>query len=180
MATDPVQNAAPNSGLLRLLDGVEGGLSAFEKGVAALSMLVILLGIVVMVVARVTNLPLPATGELAIVAMSPLTFIGGAFCTYMHRHITIDAVEALGSPAVRRVVRVLASMAMALFAGLYSWLAFSFFEYVWSSGERLIDMGTPVWIPVVCIVLGSVLMMVHSALDVVRLTLGLPRTGAMS
>lgn len=180
MATDAAQNAAPKSGLLCLLDSVEGRLGAFEKGISALSMLVILLGIVVTVVARIGNLPLPATGELAIVAMAPLTFIGGAFCTYMHRHITIDAVDAFGSPAIKRLVRVLASTAMAVFAGLYCWLAFSFLRYVWSSGERLIDMGTPVWIPVSCIVLGSALITVHAALDVVRLTLGLPRTGAAS
>ena len=180
MATDHVKQAAPYPGLLRLLDGVEGFLAAIERRVAALSMLVIMLGITLTIITRVVWLPLPSTGEIAVVAMAPLTFVGGAFCSYMHRHITIDAVDVFGPPNVQRVIRFLSSLAMAGFAGMYCWLTLSFLEYVWSSGERLIDLGTPVWVPVSCIVLGSFLMLVHAVLDMVRIALGLPRTEAGS
>ncbi|UJQ95087.1 TRAP transporter small permease [Mariluticola halotolerans] len=179
MVNNTTKQAAPYPALLRLLDGIEGTLAVIEKRVAAISMFVILIGISITILTRVINLPIPSMGEIAIVAMAPLAFIGGAFCSYMHRHITIDAVDAFGPPRVRRAIRILAALSMMVFAGTYCWLTLSFFQYVWSSGERLIDLGTPVWIPVGCIVLGAFLMMLHASLDVLRMVLGLPRTGGM-
>ncbi|GAB5429452.1 MAG: hypothetical protein Devi2KO_29110 [Devosia indica] len=168
---------ANNRHLLVALNAFEGGLAAFEKRAAALSLLVILVGVVVTIVTRIVNLPLPSTNELAIVAMAPLTFIGAAFASYMHQHITIDIIDAVANAPVRRISATLASLGMCVFAGTYGWLALSLFQYAWSSGESLIDLNTPVWIPVGCIVLGAFLILVHSALDVLRLVLGLPRTG---
>lgn len=164
---------------LAVLDAFEGGLSAFEKRAAALALVAILIGVGLTIITRAIRLPIPSTGELAIVAMAPLTFIGAAFASYMHQHITIDIIDAVANAPIRRLAAILASLSMCVFAGTYSWLALAFFQYVWSSGERLIDLGIPVWIPVGCIVIGSVLMLVHSSLDVLRLVLGLPRTGKM-
>ncbi|ODT66277.1 MAG: hypothetical protein ABS75_27830 [Pelagibacterium sp. SCN 63-23] len=176
MSSSQTIPAAPK-GPLALLDTIEGFLAALEKRAAALSLLVILVGVGLTIATRAIRLPIPSTAELAIVAMAPLTFIGAAFASYMHQHITIDIIDALGNAAVRRIAAILASLSMAAFAGTYCWLALSLFQYVWSSGERLIDLNTPVWIPVGCIVAGSFLMLVHSALDILRLVLGLPRTG---
>ena len=153
-------------------------LAAVEKRVAALSMAVILVAIFVTVVARVAELPLPSYGELAIVAMAPLTFIGSAYCSFMHRHITIDVVDTFGSPRVQRLVRLAASAAMAGFAATYGWLTLSLLRYAIESGESLIDLGTPVWIPVSGVVIGAGLMFVHAVLDVLRLALGMPHTAA--
>jgi len=169
---------ANNRPLLVALNAFEGGLAAFEKRAAAFSLLVILLGVGLTIITRIVNLPLPSTNELAIVAMAPLTFIGAAFASYMHQHITIDIIDAIANAPIRRIAAILASLSMCVFAGTYGWLALSLFEYAWSSGERLIDLNIPVWIPVGCIVLGAFLMLVHSALDVLRLVLGWPRTGA--
>lgn len=164
---------------LAVLDALEGGLAAFEKRAAALSLLAILVGVGLSVVTRVVKLPIPSTNELAIVAMAPLTFVGAAFASYMHQHITIDIIDAIANAPIRRLAAILASLSMCAFAGTYGWLALALFQYAWNSGERLIDLNIPVWIPVGCIVAGSLLMLVHSSLDVLRLVLGLPRTGAM-
>ncbi len=176
MASDRDSTVAP-SGLLTVLNTFEGGLAALEKRVAALSICAILIGVGLSIVTRVISLPLPSTNELAVVAMAPLTFIGAAFASYMHQHITIDIIDAIASRPIRRVAAILASLSMCIFAGTYGWLALSLLQYAWTSGERLIDLGIPVWIPVGAIVLGSGLMLLHAALDVLRLVLGLPRTG---
>lgn len=164
-------------GPLALLDTIEGALAAVEKRAAALSLVIILVGVGITIVTRAIRLPIPSTAELAVVAMAPLTFVGAAFASYMHQHITIDIVDAVASAPVRRFAAIVASLSMAAFAGVYCWLTLSLFQYVWNSGERLIDLNTPVWIPVGCIVVGAFLMLVHSALDVLRLVLGLRRTG---
>lgn len=177
MASNRTRTAAPSPGPSTLLDRIDLVLGAVEKRIAALSMLIILLGVFVAILARAAQLPLPNTGELAIVAMAPLTFIGGAFCSAVHQHINVDAVDAFGSRVTRRLARMAASLAMGVFAWIYGWLAFSFFQYAWNSGERLIDLGTPLWIPVGCIVIGSALMAFHSALDVIRQALGATRPG---
>lgn len=177
MTSNQPRMAAPSSGPSNLLDRIDLALGAVEKRIAALSMLAILLGVFVAILARMARLPLPNTGELAIVAMAPLTFIGGAFCSAMHQHINVDVVDAFGSRGMRRLARMAASLAMTLFAWMYGWMSFSFFQYAWSSGERLIDLGTPLWIPVGCIVVGAALMTFHSAIDVVRQAIGSPRPG---
>lgn len=178
MGTDPARETkASRSRLQGPLDSVERILAALEKRIAALSMAIIMIAIAVTVIVRVAELPLPSYGELAIVAMAPLTFIGGAYCTYMHRHITIDVVDAFGSARVQRALRFAASLAMAGFAATYAWLTLSLLEYSWTSGESLIDLNTPVWIPLLCIVVGAGLMFLHAALDLLRLLLFLPRTG---
>ena len=159
------------------LDRVEGLLAGIEKRVTAISLLVIMIAITATILVRLLGLSLPSFGEYALVAMSPLTFVGAAFCSYMHRHITIDVVNQFGNPLLRTLTRIAASLAMAGFAATFCWISWRLFSHAFSSGESLIDLGTPVWMPVACIVLGSALMFVHAALDVLRLCLGMPCTG---
>ena len=167
------------SGLRPCLDRVEGLLAGVEKRIAAVSSLVIVAAIAMTILVRVAGLPLPSFGEYALVAMSPLTFVGAAFCSYMHRHITIDIVSQFGNGTFQRLARIAASVAMAAFAAIFTWISWKLFLHAFSSGESLIDLGTPVWIPVGFIVLGSVLMFLHATLDVLRLCLGAPQTGAV-
>jgi len=161
----------------KLLDNIEYLLGGFEKRVAALSLVVIMIAIIAGVAVRFFGLPLPSYGEIAIVAMSPLTFIGAALCSYLHQHITIDVVDLIKSKILVKFVRISASLAMASFAGYFTWLSWGFFSYARMSGERLIDMGTPLWIPMICIVIGSGLMLIHAVIDIVRLSFGIKRTG---
>ena len=54
------------------------------------------------------------------------------------------------------------------FAGVYAWIGLLFFLDVRQSGERMLDMGTPVWVPVFFLLAGMVLMLVHAAIELWR------------
>lgn len=153
-----------------LLTGTSAALAALEKRVAALSMAVIVVAIGVTVLTRLLNLPLPSLGEIAIVAMSPLTFVGGAYCSHLHQHLSIDIVDTMPDGPLKTLIHMAAALSMAGFAGTFAWLAWNLFSYAWASGERLIDLGTPIWIPTGFIFLGSALMCVHAVIDILGLS----------
>ena len=153
------------SPFVRFLRALSRVLGAFEKQVAALSMIVIMVAIAATIVVRLFNLPLPSLGEIAVVAMSPLTFIGGALCSHLHQHITIDVVELMPNDLLKTLLRGLSALSMAVFGGIFAWLAWDLYSYAVASGERLIDLGTPIWIPTGCMVIGAALICIHSIID---------------
>ncbi len=63
------------------LDAFEYRVFRLERWICVLSLVVMLLTVSVSVAVRYFNLGLPNVAEWAIVAMSPLTFIGAAMCT---------------------------------------------------------------------------------------------------
>jgi TRAP-type C4-dicarboxylate transport system permease small subunit len=153
------------SPFVRFLRASSSVLGAFEKQVAALSMIVIMFAIAATIVVRLFNLPLPSLGEIAVVAMSPLTFIGGALCSHLHQHITIDVVELMPNSVFKTLLRGLSALSMAVFGGIFTWLAWNLFNYAYETGEQLIDLGTPIWIPTGCMVIGAALICIHSIID---------------
>lgn len=153
------------SPFVRFLRSSSNVLGAFEKQVAALSMIVIMIAIAATIIVRLFNLPIPSLGEIAVVAMSPLTFIGGALCSHLHQHITIDVVELMPNNLFKTLLRGLSALSMAVFGGIFAVLAWNLFRYAFESGERLIDLGTPIWIPTGCMVIGAALICVHSIID---------------
>jgi len=124
-----------------------------------------MIAIAATIVVRLFNLPLPSLGEIAVVAMSPLTFIGGALCSHLHQHITIDVVGLMPNSVFKTLLRGLAALSMATFGGIFFWLSWNLFRYAVESGERLIDLGTPIWIPTGCMVLGAALICIHAIID---------------
>lgn len=77
-------------GLLDRLMAVEKAIAGIEIWVVIAALAVIILAVLVSVLIRSFALALPDTGEIAIVAMSPLTFVGGrcaAICTCICRAI---------------------------------------------------------------------------------------------
>lgn len=169
---DPETHDPGRRTVLGVLMRIELLLGRTESLVASAALAVAVLAIGTSVVVRAFALPLPDTGEWAIVAMSPLTFVGAALCSHLHRHLTADIVEAL-PPG--RLLRLLEGIAAALFVvfGLYFVaLAADLFGYALNSRERLIDLGTPIAIPVGFMLAGAVLMTFHAVLDVIRACTG--------
>ena len=152
----------------RGLDGLEYRLFRIERWICVLSLLVMLLTVSISVAVRYFNLGLPNVAEWAIVAMSPLTFVGAAMCSYAQSHIAVDVVKLLPNAAVRRAARGLVALCVLAFAGVYAWIGMLFFGDVHQSGERLLDMGTPVYVPVFFVMLGMLLMMLHAGIELWR------------
>lgn len=156
------------------LDAAERRLFRLERGLCSTAMLVMLLAVALSVVVRFFNLGLPNVAEWAIVAMSPLTFVGAAMCTYLQEHIAVDVVKLVRSEASRRVVRGAVALSLLVFSGVYAWIGCTFFVESLSSGETMLDMGTPVAVPVFFLFLGMVLMLLHGALEMWRVLCGRP------
>ena len=143
-------------------------LARMENMVVITAMVVAIAAVAMSVAIRTFNLPIADTGEWAMVAMSPLTFIGGALCSHLHRHLTADIVEMLPPGLLRRSLDAIAAILCLVFGLFFIVLAWDLFDYAWSSGERLIDRDTPVAIPAGFVLAGVVLMTFHSMLDIWR------------
>lgn len=161
-----MSNAAPAHA--RGLDGFEYRVFRIERWICVASLLVMLVTVSVSVAVRYFNLGLPNVAEWAIVAMSPLTFVGAAMCTYAQSHIAVDVLKLLPQSAIRRAARGAVALCLLSFAGVYAWIGMLFFIDLRQSGERMLDMGTPVYVPVFFLMLGMLLMLLHAAIELWR------------
>jgi len=155
-------------------DACEAWLYAAEKLVCVLCLAVMLFAVAGGVVIRFWGLPLPNISEWALVAMSPLTFVGAALCTRVQAHIAVDVIKQVPWAGVQRAARLLVALCMVVFSVVYSWLGWTLFEDTLLTGEKLLDMGTPLAVPVFFLLLGMVCMAIHSVLECWRAVRGLP------
>lgn len=139
-----------------------------EKWICIVSLVAMLVGISFSVAVRYFNLHLPDTGEIAIFAMAPLTFVGAAMCTYTGTHIAVDVIQQVQSAWLRRVGRLAAALAMIVFGAVYFHTSLSFFQAALSSGERGLDLGMPVSIPAFFFPLGMALVVLHAVAELIR------------
>lgn len=146
----------------------------FEKWICIVSLVAMLVGICFSVVVRYFNLHMPDTGEIAILAMAPLTFVGAAMCTYTGTHIAVDIIHQVKSPWVRTIGRVATAIAMIIFGAVYFRTALEFFQTSLSSGERGLDLGTPIAIPTFFFPLGMALVVFHSVAELIRVATNEP------
>ena len=151
---------------------IEKAVAHGESFIAVSSWVVAAICVFGSVIIRLFSLPIPDTGEFALVAMSPLTFVGAALCSHLHKHLTADIVEMLPRGRVLQFLEAVSALLFILFGAFLSLLAFNLLEYALESGERLIDFGTPIAVPVLFITIGAVLMVFHAALDFLRACLG--------
>lgn len=146
----------------------ENRLYSLENFLCSISLLVMLATVAFGVCIRFFDLPIPNVAEWGIVAMSPLTFVGSAMCSRMQMHISVDFIEQAPSELVKRAAHLMVAILMLIFSAIYAWLGWSLFEDAILTGERLLDMGTPLYVPVCFFFVGMVLMAIHSVLDLAR------------
>lgn len=161
----------------RWLFSVERQAFRIEKWIYIVSLVAMLVGICVSVAVRYFNLHLPDTGEIAIFAMAPLTFVGAAMCTYTGTHIAVDVIHQVRNAWVRRVGRLAAALAMIVFGAVYFYTAQEFFRAALSSGERGLELGTPVAVPTFFFPLGMALVVLHAVAELIRAAANEPPVG---
>lgn len=142
---------------------IEDRLYTVEKSICAISLLVMLLAVSFGVVIRFLHLPIANVGEWAVVAMSPLTFVGAAMCSRMGQHISVDFIEQTKSILIKRMAHITVALLMLVFSGIYAWLGWILLLDVIETGEKLLDMGTPLYVPIFFLFSGMILMLIHSA-----------------
>lgn len=148
-----------------------------EKWICIASLVAMLVAVCVSVATRFFNLPIPDTGEIAILAMAPLTFVGAAMCSYTGTHIAVDIIQHVDNAHVRRLGRVVVALAMIVFGTVYFRTSLDFFRTALTSGERGLELGTPIAIPTFFFPLGMALVLLHSVAELVRAAANEPATG---
>jgi TRAP-type C4-dicarboxylate transport system permease small subunit len=159
-------------GLLDRLMAVEKAIAGIEIWVVIAALAVIILAVLVSVLIRSFALALPDTGEIAIVAMSPLTFVGGALCSHLHLHLSGDLLANLPEGRLKRGLDAVVAFLTGLFGLFFVVLAWDLFAYAFETRETLIDFGTPVALPVGFMLCGAVLIVFHAGLDIWRALAG--------
>ena len=159
-----------------LVFGLERRAFRFEKWICVASLAVMLVAVGITVLVRYFNLPLPGTGELATFAMAPLTFVGAAMCSYTGTHIAVDVIKHMRGDTLKRAARLLVALAMLVFALTYLVSGWYFFTSALTSGEKGLDMGIPVAIPVFFLPLGMALVLLHALAKLLRVFVNKPST----
>lgn len=157
-----------------IIQRLEQRLYGLEKTICSISLLVMLFAVAFGVCIRFFNLPIPNVAEWAIVAMSPLTFVGTAMCERMRSHISVDMIDQARSPWVRKLAHLVVALLMIVFSFLYAWLGWILLADVAETGERLLDMGTPLTIPIFFLFSGMLLLSIHCLCELARLAGLLP------
>jgi TRAP-type C4-dicarboxylate transport system permease small subunit len=160
-----------------LLLSVERRAFLGEKWICIASLVAMLVAVCISVAIRSFNLPFPDTGEIAIFAMAPLTFVGAAMCSYTGTHIAVDIIQHVDNHQVRRLGRVIVAVAMLVFGVVYFRTALEFFQTSFTSGERGLELGTPVAIPTFFFPLGMALLLLHSVAELLRAAADEPVAG---
>lgn len=157
---------------LGTLGRVEAAVYLAEKLLCSVALAVMAVAIAMTVVVRNLNLGLPNLGELGLAAMVPLTLVGGALCTCRGSHVTVDLVRH----SAFRPVRVFAELAVIsttlVFAYFYMRSGVYLFEEFFATGDKLLDLGTPLWMLAACFPLGMGLMIFHAATRLLYLIAG--------
>jgi len=170
MTLNPPHLAAPHV-WFRRMQSVERRIVTAEKAVCALAMLVMALATVVSVVVRNLGLALPNYSEIGLAALAPLTLIGGALCTYLGSHISVEIVHAAGGPRLRRVASVITALGVLSFCAIYfrsGWIIMQEFRI---TGDKLLDLGTPLWPLAALFPLGMVLMAFHVIMQMIAMVI---------
>lgn len=157
-----------------LVFSIERRAFQIEKWICIALLVAMLLAVTITVLVRYFNLPLPGTGELATFAMAPLTFVGAAMCSYTGTHIAVDVIKHMPGDTLKKAARLLVSAAMIVFALTYLYTGWYFFINALSSGERGLDMGIPVAIPVFFLPLGMTLVLLHALAELLRVLANTP------
>jgi TRAP-type C4-dicarboxylate transport system permease small subunit len=139
-----------------------------EKMICIAALAVMLVAISTSVLVRYFNLPMPNLSEWGIVAMAPLTFIGMAMCSYTGTHIAVDVIKSVKSAQIQRAARFATGLASVIFATVYLYSGWIFFDGMLESGEKMMDMGTPVAFPLFFLPAGMALVLFHAVLELWR------------
>jgi TRAP-type C4-dicarboxylate transport system permease small subunit len=151
--------------VINLLERLENGIARFEKWIINIAFVVMLVAIFLQVCFRFVGLPLMGTVDIGLLCICVLTFIGFGLAVYTKDHITIEATDLLRSPKLRKGVHFLSVIFMLVFCMVFLALIYPFFMYTVESGEKTIELGIPLVLPIGALLVGVVLAILHSAIQ---------------
>jgi TRAP-type C4-dicarboxylate transport system permease small subunit len=139
-----------------------------ERGIAKLELIAIGVALALIfatvsigVVDRTFALPWPDLSEIALMCMSVLAFIGGAYVVYNKGYIVVDVADLITVPSIRRVASGIAALGVLVFSVAVLKFGSGFLSYVWQVGERTPELDLPIAFPVGCLLVGALLSVFH-------------------
>lgn len=165
MSGDPTTESVTTAGFPARIARFEQRVFAIEKWLCCLALAVMVLAVLMTVFRRNLDLPWPNFGEWALVSVIPLTFIGAAMCTYLGSHIAVDAIRLMGVRGLETLSHFITAVANIFFSAVFVYSGWFVLTEAVASGERMLELGTPLAVPLAFIPLGMFLMMFHSLID---------------
>ncbi|MGI2327934.1 TRAP transporter small permease [Planococcus sp. YIM B11945] len=152
-----------------MLGKIESGIFKVESFIITVSLIGMFLAVVIQVITRTLGMSSVGMTEIGMLGMSILTFIGTSAITYSKDHITIELEQVIHSTKVVHWMKIITDVIMIIFGVVFISVAYSFFEFAVTSGDKTIELGIPVAIPVGAMLLGVALMVFHALCDLIRL-----------
>ena len=140
---------------------LEEGIVRLELVVIVGALAMILICIALNVIDRFFAMPWPDLSEPALIGMSLLAFIGGAYAVRFKAHIAIELVHSIPGSLFSRICSVAADVAILLLSVLIILYGYDFLDYVYSVREKTVELRIPLVIPVGSMLLGAVLSVFH-------------------
>jgi TRAP-type C4-dicarboxylate transport system permease small subunit len=171
-----MKSSPPSTGSpwFQKLRRVEHLIFSFEKAICGISLFIMLAATASTVFSRNLQLSTPNYGELGLAALIPLTLIGGAMCTCLGSHISVEVMQTLPSRRVKHALQLLTAAATIVFALFYAYSGSILVEEFILTGDKLLDLGTPYWALASFFPIGMGLMIFHSTMQILSIITGHP------
>jgi len=174
---EPASLAAPGEGLARLIDRIDQRLMWLEVWICSAALMVMSVSILVSVIIRYAGIKMTNYGELALVCMAPLSFVGAALCYARGTHIAVDILRVVRNRRFNCLLNLGVILMCLGFALIFFYFGGQFFIEFIESGEIMMDVGTPLYVPAFFFPLGMLMLAIHALFDLIRIFL--PATSSL-
>lgn len=140
-----------------------------EKVIITLMLALMFVAVVVQVFVRYFNLPIRDTTEMSVMTMALITFMGCGLLVHTKDHITCEIDQLFRSHRVRFLFELFTSLAMLIFIGVFTYLGYDLLMYAVEGGEKTLELGIPLTIPFATMVIGMILMLIHTVSNIIKL-----------
>lgn len=147
---------------------LESALARIEAALVQLVMVIMFVAGVAQVVIRTAGLRSVGTDEITTLSMAVLVFVGAGLVVYTADNVAIEVLDYLKSDRARRYLRMVGVLALAVFSVVFGYYSWDFAGRV-GLNERTLQLGLPVMISAGSMVVGAVLMFVHTVGSALRL-----------
>lgn len=140
-----------------------------EKIIITVLLAIMFLAVIMQVVARYFYLPIIDTTEMSVMIMSLITFIGAGLAIYTKDHICVEITNLFKSKRLKFIFELFVSIFMMIFICVFLYLGYFLLDYALQSGETTLELRLPLYIPYVTMIIGLILMLVHTISNLIIL-----------
>lgn len=133
-----------------------------EKFVITLMMAIMFITVFFQVITRFFNLPIPDTSDLSLVSFTIMTFIGAGLLVHTKGHITLEVTSLIKSKKIVFIFDLFTHIAMIIIIGVLLSIGYSLLTFALESNEATMAMRIPMSIPFSALVIGLILMLIHT------------------